>query len=68
MSLWGDVIELEKKTNRLWINGPGQLVLPVTQDLDGKPLLRPQQLTGRLEEGHELSDQHRDLHGQSRGA
>ena len=45
MSLWGATIELEKKTNRLWIAGPGRLMLPVTQDMDGKPLLRPQQLT-----------------------
>ncbi len=45
MSLWGETIELEKKTNRLWINGPGQLMLPVTQDFDGKPLTRPESLT-----------------------
>ncbi len=45
MSLWGATIELEKKTNRLWITGPGRLMLPVTQDMDGKPLPRPQQLT-----------------------
>ncbi len=45
MTLWGQAIELEKRTNHLWIDGPGRLTLPVTQDLNGQPLLRPQSLS-----------------------
>jgi len=45
MILWGAAIELEKRTNRLWIDGSGRLTLPMTQDFEGKPLARPQALT-----------------------
>jgi len=45
MSLWGPTIDVDKAANRLWITGPGQLMLPMNQDLDGKHLARPQQLT-----------------------
>lgn len=45
MSLWGPTIDVDKAANRLWITGPGQLMLPMNQDLDGKRLARPQQLT-----------------------
>jgi hypothetical protein len=44
MALWGGVIELAKRANRLWIDGPGRLSLPITQDLDGQALPRPQTL------------------------
>jgi hypothetical protein len=44
MTLWGGAIELEKRTNHLWINGPGRLTMPIAQDLDGQVLARPQAL------------------------
>lgn len=44
LTLWGAAIELERRTNRLWIDGPGRLTMPITQDLDGQVLPRPQQL------------------------
>ena len=31
-----------RKTNRLWIDGPGRMTMPIAQDLDGQPLARPQ--------------------------
>jgi hypothetical protein len=40
--LLGDSIELEKHTDRLWISGPGRMMMPLAQDLNGKPLARPQ--------------------------
>jgi hypothetical protein len=45
MTLWGGAIELEKSTNRLWINGPGRMTMPIAQDLDGQALARPQTLS-----------------------
>ena len=45
MTLWGAAIELEKRTNRLWVDGAGRLTLPVNQGLDGQPLARAQSLT-----------------------
>ncbi len=45
MSLWGPTIDVDKAASRLWITGPGQLMLPVSQDFDGKRLVRPQSLT-----------------------
>ena len=45
MSLWGQAIELERRSNHLWIDGSGRLALPLTQDLEGKPLERPQTMT-----------------------
>lgn len=45
MMLWGGAIELERAKNWLWIDGPGRLSMPMTQDLDGRPLPRPQMLT-----------------------
>lgn len=44
MTLWGAAINLETRTNRLWIDGPGRLSMPVTQDLDGQALAQPQSL------------------------
>ena len=40
MTLVGNTIEMERKTNWLWIVGPGRLTMPMSQDLDGKPLAR----------------------------
>jgi hypothetical protein len=44
MTLSGRTIEMERKTNRLWINGPGQMTMPVEQDMNGQPLAKPQSL------------------------
>jgi hypothetical protein len=44
MTLSGAAIELEKSTDRLWVNGPGELKLPIGQDFEGKTLARPQTL------------------------
>lgn len=38
-------INFDRGANRMWIDGPGQMTLPVDRDLDGKPLDRPQSLT-----------------------
>lgn len=42
MVLFGQAIELEKHTNRLWVDGPGRMVMPIAQDLNGQPLAQPQ--------------------------
>ena len=42
MVLLGEAIYLEKHTNRLWIDGPGRMIMPIDQDLNGKPLAAPQ--------------------------
>ncbi len=44
MNLRGPEIKLEKRSNHLWIAGPGQMTMPMQQDLDGKPIARPQLL------------------------
>lgn len=51
MSLWGLTIDVDKAANRLWITGPGKLMLPMNQDLDGKQLARAQQLTVQWKTG-----------------
>ncbi len=51
MSLWGPTIDVDKAANRLWITGPGKLMLPMNQDLDGKRLARPQELTVHWQTG-----------------
>jgi hypothetical protein len=38
-------INFDRGANRLWIDGPGQMTLPVDRDLEGKPLAQPQSLT-----------------------
>jgi hypothetical protein len=42
MVLFGQAIELEKHTNRLWVDGPGRMIMPIAQDLNGQPLAQPQ--------------------------
>lgn len=42
MELFGETIDLEKHTNRLWVAGPGRMTMPIAQDLQGRPLARPQ--------------------------
>ncbi len=44
ITLTGGAIELEKRTNLLWVAGPGRMTMPVSQDLNGQPLARPQSL------------------------
>ncbi len=44
LTLRGGTIDMEKHTNRLWIDGPGRLTMPMTQDLDGRPISQPQNL------------------------
>lgn len=44
MTLCGAAIELEKQTNRLWIDGKGRMTMPVEQDLNGQPLAHAQPL------------------------
>jgi len=42
MTLRGSTIEMEKQTNRLWIDGPGQMTMPMNQDLQGQPIAKPE--------------------------
>lgn len=42
MTLSGRVIEMEKHSRRLWIDGPGRMTMPIEQDMDGKALAAPQ--------------------------
>jgi lipopolysaccharide export system protein LptA len=44
MTLAGRAIEMERDTNRLWIDGPGRMTMPVEQDLNGQPLPKPQSM------------------------
>ena len=44
MTLRGEAIEMEKQTNRLWIDGPGRMTMPMEQDSNGQVLARPQNL------------------------
>ncbi len=41
MSLDGSNINLNRGTNRLWVDGPGQMDLPLDKDLDGHPVDHP---------------------------
>lgn len=45
LSLDGQVIELDRGQNRLWIDGAGTLKLPLVQDLEGRPLAVPDVLS-----------------------
>ena len=44
MTLSGGVIEMQRNIDRLWIDGPGRMTMPVAQDLNGRPIERPQEL------------------------
>jgi len=44
LSLDGQRIQLDQGINRLWIDGPGKMTLPMTRDLEGKVLTQPQPL------------------------
>ncbi len=41
MALDGGNINLNRGTNRLWVDGPGQMDLPMDKDLEGHPLDHP---------------------------
>src|SRR4029079_5570583 len=45
MTLEGGAIEMQRNIDRLWIDGPGRMTMPMTQDLNGRPIERPQLLT-----------------------
>jgi len=44
LTMVGDDIRLDRAGNRLWIDGPGRMTLPVDRDLHGQPLKKPQPL------------------------
>jgi lipopolysaccharide export system protein LptA len=39
--LSGTNIKLDRGSNRMWINGMGQMELPLKRDMEGRPLARP---------------------------
>jgi hypothetical protein len=51
MVLSGKNINLDSGQNSLWIDGPGQMSLPISQDMDGKPLAEPQPLEVQWQKG-----------------
>jgi hypothetical protein len=75
MSLDGSNINLNRGTNRLWVDGPGQMDLPMDKDLEGHPLEHPGAVqvhwqrkmnfdgrTARFEESVVASTSNRQLH------
>jgi lipopolysaccharide export system protein LptA len=74
LALTGSNISLNRGTNRLWIDGPGQMDLLVDRDLEGRPLRSPSLLqicwqdgmvfdgrTARFEEAVTVTAPHRYL-------
>ena len=71
VSLSGEAIQLARGENRMWIDGAGEMTLPVKSDLQGKPLDTAQPLTlrwsgkmqfdGRRSEGVAGASFHRDV-------
>ena len=45
MALSGTNVNVDAKTNRLWIDGSGEMVLPVDRGIEGEPLPTPDVLT-----------------------
>jgi lipopolysaccharide export system protein LptA len=45
LALEGATIELDSGQNRLWMNGPGKLELPLERDLEGRPAEMPDVLS-----------------------
>ena len=41
LTLSGTNIKLYRGSNRLWVNGMGQMELPLKRDMEGRPLARP---------------------------
>ena len=54
MSIRAQSLNVNRGTSHAWIDAPGELRLPVNQDLTGKPLSRPQYLTVRWQQGMTL--------------
>lgn len=51
MTLRGENIHLHRGENRMWIEGPGDMLLPLTSDLSGKQLERPSEVMVRWQQG-----------------
>ena len=47
LSLAGGKIQLDRLDNRLWIDGPGSMTLPLSRDIGGQPLAQETMLTVR---------------------
>lgn len=45
MQLSGSGIEMDRGSGRVWIDGPGDVALPMKRDLSGSPLSRPEPVT-----------------------
>lgn len=54
MSVRGSNIHLHRGDNRLWMEGPGQMQLPLTSDLQGQPLEKPTNIVVVWREGLEF--------------
>ncbi len=57
MSMAGRTIDLDQRTNRLWIDGTGTLGIPVNKGLDGRPTPSEQTLTIRWTGGMNFDGQ-----------
>lgn len=51
MSLTGGKVQMERRTNRLWIDGAGRTTLPVNRDLNGQAMSQTQTLEVTWEGG-----------------
>lgn len=51
MTLRGANVHLHRADNRMWIEGPGDMLLPLTSDLSGKQLERPSEVLVRWQTG-----------------
>lgn len=54
MTLRGSNVHLHRAENRMWIEGPGDMQLPLTSDLSGKQLERPTEVLVRWQQGFEF--------------
>lgn len=63
LSLSGANVNLNRGSNRLWIDGPGQMGLPLDQDLQGQPLDKPQRLDVTWQQRMNFSDATARLEG-----
>ncbi len=50
LALDGSNLNLNRGTNRLWIDGPGQMLVPIEKDLQGQPLPQPGVMKVRWQE------------------
>lgn len=69
MTLSGRVIEMEKNSRKLWIDGPGRMTMPLEQDMNGKPLAAPQVAAVNWQGGMNFQSNtvvfHKGVHAQS---